>query len=146
MRRSFAAGSIQASISKADSRDLDSGQPTPEAPRTIYDFLETIERLPLHLNAKGEFEWVGRTLLGTGCDPRNVNAECAGTQVKEFRGALVRPFLHGRIEVGVNFLIARGYTGQTTENFYPSTMQQIVGVRIPSHASASITYRFGALR
>ena len=83
----------------------------------------------------------------------NLNAECTGTPVKEFRGALVRPFLNGRIDVGVNFLIASGYSGQTTENFCqetdlpaacnPSTVQEVVGVRIPSYASVSFTYRFG---
>ena len=66
--------------------------------------------------------------------------------MKEFRGALVRPFLNGRLDAGVNFLVARGYTGQTTENFYPSTIQEIVGVRIPSYASVSFTYRFGQPR
>lgn len=59
-------GSFQASISKADARDLDSGNPTPEAPRTILDFLATIQRLPLHLQAKGEFEFVGRKPLRNG--------------------------------------------------------------------------------
>lgn len=32
VRRNFSFGSLQSSISKADARDLDSGQPTPEAP------------------------------------------------------------------------------------------------------------------
>jgi hypothetical protein len=43
----------------------------------------------------------------------------------------------------VNFLIARGYSGQTTENIYPSDIQEVVGVRIPAYASVSVTYRFG---
>jgi hypothetical protein len=143
LRRSFAFGSVQASISKADARDLESGDPTPEAPRTIFDLMGTIRKLPLHLQAKGEFEFVGRKPLGTACDPRNLNAECVGTSVKEFRGALVRPFLNGRLDAGVNFLLARGYTGQTTENLFPSEIQDVVGVRIPSYASLSVTYRFG---
>ena len=146
VRHNFALGSIQTSISKADARDLASGGPTSEAPRTIFDFLGTIQRLPLHLEAKGEFELVGRKPLGTGCDPLNPNAECVGTPVKEFRGAWVRPFLDGRVDAGVNFMIARGYTGQTTENFYPSEIQEVVGVRIPSYASLSLTYRFGPSR
>ena len=146
VRHIFALGSIQASISKADARDLDSGDPTPEAPRTIFDFLGTIQKLPLHLEAKGEFEFVGRKPLGTGCDSQNLNAECTGSPVREFRGALVRPFLNGRLDTGVNFLIARGYTGQTTENFYPSRIQEVVGVRIPSYASVSFTYKFGQPR
>ena len=146
LRRNFSFASVQASISKADARDLDSGEPTPEAPRTIFDLLGTIERLPLHMQAKGEFEFVGRKPLGTGCDPRNLNAECVGTSVKEFRGALVRPFLDGRLDAGLNFLISRGYTGQTTENFYPSAIQEVVGVRTSSYASVGFTYRFGRSR
>ena len=146
VRRNFALGSIQTSISKADARDLESGDPTPEAPRAIFDLLGTIQRLPLHLEAKAEFEHVGRKPLGIGCDPGNLNAECVGTPVNELRGALVRPFLNGRLFAGVNFLIARGYTGQTTANFYPSEIQEVVGVRIPSYASLSLTYRLGPSR
>ena len=146
VRRNFAAGTLQASISKADARDLNSGDPTPEAPRTIFDLLGTITKLPFHLQAKGEVEYVGRKPLGTGCDPIHLNALCIGIPGKEFRGALVRPFLNGRLDAGVNFLIARGYTGQTTENFYPSDIQEVVGVRIPSYASVSLTYRFGRTR
>ena len=63
--------------------------------------------------------------------------------MKEFRGAVVRPFLNGRLDAGVNFLIASGYSGQTTENFYPSNLQEVVGVRMPSYASITFTYRFG---
>ena len=146
LRRNFALGSVQTSLSKADARDLDSGEPTPEAPRTIFDLLGTIQKLPLHLEAKGEFELVGKKPLGTGCNPGNLNAECVGTPVKEFRGALVWPFLEGRVHAGVNFLIAGGYTGQTTENFYPSEIQEVVGVRIPSYTSLTLTYRFGSSR
>ena len=143
VRRNFSFGSLQSSVSKADSRDLDTGQPTPEAPRTIFDVLGAIEKLPFHLRARGEFEYVAAKPLGTGCNPANLNADCVGVAVKEFRGALVRPFLNHRLDVGVNFLIASGYTGQTTENFEPSPIQEIVGVRIPSYASLSITYQFG---
>ena len=56
---------------------------------------------------------------------------------------MLRPFMDGRLTGGVNFLIASGYTGQTTENFYPSEIQEVVGVRIPSYASVTLTYRFG---
>jgi len=142
VRRNFSIGSLQASISKADARDLDSGLPTPEAPRTIFDVLGTIQKLPLHLQARSEFEYVGAKPLGTGCLPMLTN-ECTGIPVKEFRGAVVRPFLNGRLDAGVNFLMASGYSGQTTENFEPSQIQEVVGVRIPSYASVSLTYRFG---
>jgi len=142
IRQNFSYGSVLATFSKADARDLDSGEPTPEAPRTIFDLLGTIQKLPFRLQARGEFEYVGAKPLGTGCLP-NLIAQCTGTPVKEFRGAVVRPFMNGRLDAGVNFLIAHGYTGQTTENFYPSDIQEVVGVRIPSYASVSFTYRFG---
>jgi len=165
VRRNFTQASLLATFSKADARDLGFGavanpqyvppQPTPEAPRTIFDLLGAVQKLPWHLQARGEFEYVGTKPLGTGCDPNNLNAECTGTPVKEFRGAVVRPFMNGRLTGGVNFLIASGYTGQTTENFCqntktdlptacdPSDIQEVVGVRIPSYASLTLTYRFG---
>ena len=142
VRRTFRAGSLLATFSKADARDFDTGEPTPEAPRTIFDLLGTIHRLPFRMQARGEFEYVGTKPLGTGCLPILTN-ECTGTPVKEFRGAVIRPFMNGRLTAGVNFLVASGYSGQTTENFYPSDIQEVVGVRIPSYASVSITYRFG---
>jgi hypothetical protein len=142
LRRNFSRGSLLATFSKADARDLDSGEPTPEAPRTLLDLLGTIQKLPFQLQARGEFEYVGTKPLGTGCDP-NPNAECTGVAVKEFRGAVVRPFKHDRLTAGVNFLVASGYTGQTTQNFYPSDIQEVVGVRIPSYASVTLSYRFG---
>ncbi len=142
VRHNFRLGSLLATFSKADARDLDSGLPTPEAPRTIFDLLGTIQKLPFRLQARGEFEYVGTKPLGTGCLP-DPNAECTGTPVKEFRAAVIRPFMGGRLNLGVNMLIARGYTGQTTENFFPSDVPQVVGVRIPSYASVTLTYRFG---
>ena len=142
VRHSFTQGSILATFSKADARDIDSGQPTPEAPRTIFDLLANTQRLPLGLQARGEFEYVGRKPLGTGCEP-DLNAQCVGVSVKEFRAALVRPFLNDRLDIGVNMLVAGGYTGQTIENFYPSPIQEVVGVRIPSYASVNVSYKFG---
>jgi hypothetical protein len=76
---------------------------------------------------------------------------------------VARPFLEGRLTVGVNAMIARGYTGQTTENFgaagtyapgavgvdpitklVPANpVNEVVGVRLPSYASLNFTYRFG---
>ncbi len=141
VRHSFSQGSILATFSKADARDIDSGQPTPEAPRTIFDLLANTQRLPLKLEARGEFEYVGRKPLGTGCLP-DLNVQCVGVPVKEFRAAVVRPFLNNRLYIGVNTLVARGYTGQTIENFYPSLIQEPVGVRIPSYASVNLTYKF----
>jgi Carboxypeptidase regulatory-like domain len=142
VRRNFSQGSILATFSKADARDLDSGQPTPEAPRTIFDLLGNTQKLPFGLQARGEFEYVGKKPLGTGCEP-DLNAQCTGTSVRELRGAVVRPFLDGRFAVGVNLLVASGYSGQTLENFAPSLIEDVVGVRIPSYASINVTYKFG---
>ncbi len=153
VRHNFGQGSLLATFSKADARILGFGsvgtpqyvapQPTPEAPRTIFDLLGTVQKLPWHLEARGEFEYVGAKPLGTGCEP-NPNAKCTGIPVKELRGAVVRPFMNARLTAGVDFLIASGYTGQTTESFYPQTViQEVVGVRLPSYASVTLTYRFG---
>jgi hypothetical protein len=135
-RRRFRVGMLQASFSKADARDLSSGAPVPEAPRLIADFLGTIDRLPFHLRARGEFEEVGRKPLGDGF---------VGVPVHEYRGALLRPFWNGHLDAGVNFLIARGYSGQTTEVIAlpaENPGEVVVGVRMPSYAGASMTLRF----
>ena len=142
VRRNFSQGSILATFSKADARDLDSEEPTPEAPRTMFDLLGTVQKLPFRLQARGEFEYVAAKPLGIGCLP-DPNAECLGVPVKEFRAAVIRPFMNGRLTVGANMLIASGDTGQTLETFAPSDVPEVAGVRIPSYASGTLTYRFG---
>jgi hypothetical protein len=136
-RRRFRLGMLQASVSKADARDLSDGTPIPEAPRLIFDALAAIERLPWGLQARAEFEEVGRKPLGDGF---------VSVPVKEYRGALVRPFLNGRLNAGVNFLLGRGFTGQTTETLAlpgeADAFERIVGVRLRSYATLSFTYRF----
>jgi hypothetical protein len=136
-RRRFRLGMLQASVSKADARDLSDGTPIPEAPRLIFDALAAIERLPWGLQARAEFEEVGRKPLGDGF---------VSVPVKEYRGALVRPFLNGRLNAGVNFLLGRGFTGQTTETLAlpggAEAFERIVGVRLRSYATLSFTYRF----
>ena len=160
LRQSFSYGWLQATFEQADARDLDTGQVTPEAPRLISDFTGTYQKLPFHLQAKGEFEYVGRKVVGNGCDeadPNDLTTYCIGVPNTEFRLAVARPFLLGKINVGVNMLFARGYTGQTTEAFandrqpgyvgplpVPSNLiSEVVGVRIPSYASVNLTYKFG---
>jgi hypothetical protein len=160
LRQSFNYGSLEATFEQADARDLDTGQVTPEAPRLIGDLSWTYQKLPLHLQAKGEFEYVGRKVVGNGCDESNPNDLISygiGVPTKEFRLALARPFLEGKINIGVNMMIATGYTGQTTENFATdyrpgyvgplpvpdNPVAEVVGVRIPSYASVNFTYRFG---
>jgi hypothetical protein len=139
-RRYFRGGLLQGSFSKADARDLSQGIPVPEAPRLIADILGTYDRLPFHLHARGEFEEVGRKPLGDGF---------VSVPVREFRGALVRSFRDGKIQAGVHFQIASGYTGQTTEMLAlpgeGEPFERVVGVRVPSYASVSFSYHFGRL-
>ena len=142
LRHNFDVGSVLVTFSKADARDIRTGQPTAEAPRTILDVLGETQKLPMRLQAKGEFEYVGAKPLGTGCNP-DPGAQCVGVAVREFRAAIARPFQEGKINVGVNLLVASGFTGQTLETFYPSATSEATGVRIPSYASVSFTYRFG---
>ncbi|MGA3082631.1 MAG: carboxypeptidase-like regulatory domain-containing protein, partial [Terracidiphilus sp.] len=71
-------GSVQAVFSKADARVLNefssdpgwttnSGwNPTVECPRTIFDGLVTLDKLPLGLRARGEYEYVGHKILDAG--------------------------------------------------------------------------------
>src|ERR1019366_868594 len=99
VRQNFSAGSLLLTFSKADARDLNTGQPTAEAPRTIFDALGVSEKLPFRLQAKGEFEYVGARPLGTGCYPKP-DAECIGVSVREFRAAVARPVQDGRFNIG----------------------------------------------
>jgi len=143
VRRDFDRGSLLLTFSKADARDLDSGLPTPEAPRTIFDVTGNTQRLPLGMAGKAEFEYVGSKPLGIGCAP-DPNAECTGTSVRELRLSLTRSFDHEHLAAGINSLIASGYTGQTTEPIGTNPLAQVVGVRLPSYASLSLTWRFAS--
>jgi hypothetical protein len=167
LRQSLPNGSLQATFEQADARlvGVPTSSITPEAPRLIGDLLGTYQKLPFHLQAKGEFEYVGRKVVGTSCDATQPltggTSYCLGVPNKEFRLALARPFLEGRMSVGVNMMIASGWTGQTTENFALASVygpgkvglvngtvpgdpvNEVVGVRMPSYASLTLTYRFG---
>jgi len=137
LRQNFSQGAFQATFEQADARETSSGQATPEAPRLIGDFSWTWQKLPFHLQAKGEFEYVGRKVVGD-----NPGGYAVGVPNKELRLAVVRAFREGKINVGINMMLARGYTGQTTETF-ATNVAEVVGVRIPSYASVNLTYRFG---
>ena len=136
-RRQFRIASFEASVSKADARDLSTGLPVPEAPRLIFDVLGTFDRLPFHLHARAEFEEVGRKPLGDGF---------SSVPVRELRGILARDFLDGQLTASLNCSVASGYTGQTTEVLaLPGESQpfeRVVGVYLPSYATVSIGYRF----
>jgi hypothetical protein len=171
LRQTMAHGSLQATFEQADARLVNTSfSVIPEAPRLIGDLTGTYDRLPFHIQAKGEFEYVGRKVVGQGCseasylsgDKNALNYYCLGVPNKEFRFAATRPIASGRLNLGVNTMIASGFTGQTTENFgaegtfapgaiglgsnglVPANpVSEVVGVRIPSYASVSLSYRFG---
>jgi len=136
-QRNFSRGAIYISYAQADARDTQTGQPVPEAPRLIWDAVGSYNHLPFHLRARGEFEYVKAKPLGDGF---------VGTPVREIRGALLRSFKDNRMSVGGNFLIASGYTGQTTETipFEPGgcAIECTVGVPLRSYVSLSWTYYF----
>ena len=165
VRHQFSFGMIQTVFSKADARDDDTGLPTAEAPRTIFDVLTTLDHLPLRLHARAEYEYVGHKFLDVGNAEHPAQYEAI--PVGETRIALVRPFLDGRLQLGLDGMIARGYTGQTTETFSPGwhvgdgppscpasidgvatdlncgTTEYAVGVRMVSWVGGSLSYRFG---
>ena len=136
-RRNFSHGFVQGLFARADARDRLTGEPTPEAPRLIWDVLATIDRLPFHMLARGEYEEVGRKPLGDGF---------VAVPVREFRGALIRPFESKGIDVGLNFFIATGYGGQTLETLaLPGEalpFERITGLPRKSYVTASFTYHF----
>ncbi|WP_263358954.1 TonB-dependent receptor [Acidicapsa ligni] len=177
VRHQFSFGSLQGIVSKADARLATfngvADTVTPEAPRTIFDVLTTLDKLPLGLHGRGEYEYVGHKFLdvGNAAHPGQYEAIPVG----ETRLALVRSFLDGRLELGVDGLVARGYTGQTTETFDPNwsvatsstnlpycaagsgpsglakdfdcgTVERAVGIRMVSYIGGSISWRFGSTR
>jgi len=143
-------GSAQAVFSKADALVLNefssdpgwavnSGwNPTVECPRTIFDGLVTLDKLLLGLHGRGEYEYVGHRILDAA-NSQDGWKQLEAIPVGETRLALVRRFLDGRLEVGANGMIARGYTGQTTETIAPlaSGGPWQVGDGIPSCAAGS---------
>jgi hypothetical protein len=136
-RRNFSHGFVQALYARADARDRRTGEPTPEAPRMIWDVLATIDKLPFHLVARGEYEQVGIKPLGGGF---------VSVPVREFRGALVRPFESKGIDVGLNLFIASGYGGQTVETLAlpgeGDPFDRVTGFPLRSYVTASVTYHF----
>ncbi len=92
-------------------------------------------RLPWHLRASGELEYVGRKPLGEGFTT---------IPVREVRGSFTRPFDKGLFDVGVHFSLASGYSGQTLETLQlqgeTGPTERIVGVRKASYAGITFTY------
>ena len=107
-QRNFSHGAVYVSYSQADARarDAQTDPPVPQAPRMIWDAIASENNLPFHLQVRGEFEYVKAKPLGDGF---------TSLPVREIRGAVLRLFKENRMSVGANFLLASGYTGQTTE-------------------------------
>ena len=59
------------------------------------------------------------------------NSQAVGVPVTEVRGALLRSFKQGRMDLGVNFLIAKGYAGQTTEHGTLGSKSKVVRKATP---------------
>ena len=137
VQRNFSRGSLFLSYAQADARDLYTGQPIPEAPRQIWDAVATVNRLPLHLQVRSEFEYVKAKPLGDGL---------TGVPVTEIRGTILRSFLESRMSVAANFLIANGYTGQTVETLAlpgeSHPFERVVGAPLKSYVGLSWTYNF----
>jgi hypothetical protein len=136
-RRNFSFGSVQGLLARADARDRNTGERTPEAPRLIWDLLGTVNKLPFHLVARGEYEHVGRKPLGDGF---------LAVPVREFRGAIIRSFESKNIDLGVNALIVSGFGGQTLETISlpgeGEPFERITGFPLRSYVTASVTYHF----
>jgi hypothetical protein len=137
VRHNFPHGFVQGLFSKADARDRLTGLPTPEAPRQIWDILATVDKLPFHVVARGQYEEVGRKPLGDGF---------TAVPVREFRGAVIRPFPSKGFDIGVNTFIVSGYGGQTLETLAlpgeNEPFERITGFPLKSYVSASFTYHF----
>jgi hypothetical protein len=137
VRRSFSFGFLQASWARANAQNRNTGDDIPEAPRLIWDVVGGMDRLPLGMRARVEYEAVGKKPLGDGF---------TAIPVREFRGALLRSFGEGRMEVGFNFLVASGYTGQTLETLQlsgePAPFERVVSVPLKSYLSVTWTYNF----
>jgi hypothetical protein len=135
VHRHFSFGSLQATFARAQATDRFTGQDVPEAPRLIWDVSGTMFRLPWKLRASTELEYVGRKPLGDGF---------TAMPVREICGSFTRPFDKGLFDVGVHFLLASGYAGQTLETLQllgeTEPTERIVGVRKASYAGITFTY------
>jgi len=137
VRHNFPHGFVQGLFSKGDARDRLTGLPTPEAPRQIWDILATVDKLPFRLVARGQYEEVGCKPLGDGF---------TAVPVREFRGAVIRPFPSKGFDIGVNTFIVSGYGGQTLETLAlpgeGAPFERVTAFPLKSYVSASFTYYF----
>jgi len=136
-QRTFSRGSIFISYAQADARDLRTGEPTPEAPRLIWDAVATENHLPFGLRARAEFEFVRAKPLGAGCGPA-ANLVCIGTSLPEFRGAVLKPFLDGRM-----ILLPPDQTLTTSLDEHEESHDRAFRYSIQSRAAARLQEKSG---
>jgi hypothetical protein len=138
VKRPLSRGFVQLSWSEADARDRQFGSPIPEAPRMIVDAVGGVNRLPLGLAAKAEYEYVKAKPLGDGFN---------GVPLQEIRLAVSRSFEDGRWQISINGQLNSGYTGQTLETLAvgseSAAFERLVGVPTRSYAAFSAVYSFG---
>ena len=86
---------------------------------------------------RGQYEEVGRKPLGDGFP---------AVRVREFHGAIIRPFQSKGFDIGVNAFMVSGYGGQTLETLAllgeGAPFERITGFPLKSYVSASFTYYF----
>jgi hypothetical protein len=137
-RRHYPLGFFQATYSQANAVDRETHQPIAEAPRLIIDAIGTVNRLPWNLQARTEYSYVGEKPLGDGFH---------AIPVQEIRLDLQKSFDDGKWIASVNGQLASGHTGQTLETFAlpgeVAPIERIVGIRLRSYATISLTYQFG---
>src|SRR5262249_22525709 len=124
MLHRFSFGMLQATFARASATEMTSNQPVPEAPRLIWDLSATALRLPYGLKGSFGFQYVGHKPLGDGL---------TAVPVQELHGSLRKLLAQQRVDLGVDFVWAKGYTGQTVETLRlpleSDAVERIVGVR-----------------
>jgi hypothetical protein len=137
VRRRYARGFLQASYSQADATERLLHQPVPEAPRLIIDSIGTVDRLPLRVTAKAEYEYVGEKPLGDNFH---------SIPVQEIRLEVQKSLGDLRWVLSVNGELSSGASGQTLETFAlpgePAPFERIAGVPMRSYGSVSLRYQF----
>src|SRR5215469_14667163 len=135
VRRDFSFASLQATLARATATSTVTGEDIPEAPRLIWGISAARIRLPGRLRASAEFEYIGHKPLGDGF---------TALPLRDMRGSVSRSFRNDLFDASANFLLAKGFSGQTLETLQlqneSEPAERIVGVRKTSYAGITFTY------
>ena len=136
-KRRFSFGALESSFARATAVQRDTRENVPEAPRLIWSIAGLTNRLPLRLQARAGFDYVGRRPLGEGF---------TAIPIRTLRSSFQRPFASGRVDAGLRLQWGGGYTGQTVEALRLAgealTRDRVVGVRQTSYAALTFNYHF----